>query len=145
MEELDSAPRPDWAAMGWITNRLPTCEDADGDGDVWMPRGICEPTSGRNTFVNYRAVVAVGQPWYSRYPRISQPAPVFSKVMQSCGFSQTNPTEPAPITARQAVQIAFAALDTEKTCLIALCNDGSLWCLQACSPEWAELPAIPQP
>jgi hypothetical protein len=46
--------------------------------------------------------------------------------------------------ARQAVQIAFAALDTEKTCLIALCNDGSLWCLQACSPEWAELPAIPQ-
>jgi hypothetical protein len=146
MNETDNAPRPDWAAMGWITDRLPTRKDADGDGDVRLPirPGICDPRKDF-FFANYRTVVAVGQPWYSRYPRIGQPAPVSSKVMQSCGFSQANPTEPAPIAARQAVQIAFAAVDAKTTCLVALCNDGSLWGLQACSPEWTELPAIPQP
>jgi hypothetical protein len=131
MNETDNDPRPDWAALGWITDRLPTCEDADRDGDVWMPRGICESTSGRNTFVNYRAVAALGQPWWS--------------IDAADRANQSAPTEPAPITARQAVQIAFAAVDAKTTCLVALCNDGSLWCLQACSPEWAELPAIPQP
>jgi len=76
-----------------------------------MPRGICEPTRGSHAFVNYRAVVAVGQPWYSCYPRISQPAPVFSKMMQSCGFSQANPTEPDRI----------AELEQRVTKLEALC------------------------
>jgi hypothetical protein len=132
MNETDSSPRPDWAAMGWITDRLPTDEDADADGDVWIPRKITDSAENGpdRTYVSYLAVVAVGQPWWSlnAADRADEPAT----------------TEPAPITARQAVQIAFAAVDAETTCLIALCNDGSLWGLRACSTEWTELPAIPQ-
>jgi hypothetical protein len=131
MNETDNDPRPDWAALGWITDRLPTCKDANSQGNVWLPQETGDSAESEDgTFVNYLAIAALGQPWWS--PNAADRA------------NQSAPTEADRIAARQAVQIAFAALDTEKTCLIALCNDGSLWCLQACSPEWAELPAIPQ-
>jgi len=65
------------------------------------------------------------------------------------------PTEPAPtepdriepdrIASRRVVQIAFDAVDAETSALIALCDDGSMWCSATGSPEWTELPAIPQP
>jgi hypothetical protein len=67
MERTDNDPQPDWAALGWITDRLPTCQDADSGGDVWLPRSTCEPTmeAEYTTFVRYWAVTAVGQPWWS--------------------------------------------------------------------------------
>ena len=65
MNETDSAPQFDWAAMGWITDRLPTCQDADSEEDVRLPirSGICDPREDF-FFANYRTVVAVGQPWW---------------------------------------------------------------------------------
>ena len=67
MSETDNDPRPDWAALGWITDRLPTCQDADSGGDVWLPRSTCEPSmeAEYTTFVRYWAVTAVGQPWWT--------------------------------------------------------------------------------
>jgi hypothetical protein len=78
MNETDNDPRPDWAALGWITDRLPTGQDADADGDVWLPRGICEPSfAAATTYVSYLAVVAPGQPWWSpnAADRANEPAP----------------------------------------------------------------------
>jgi hypothetical protein len=79
MERTDNDPRPDWAALGWITDRLPTRKDADSDGDVWLPREITDsPEDGPNgTYVSYLAVVAPGQPWWSSNAadRANEPAP----------------------------------------------------------------------
>jgi hypothetical protein len=66
MEQNTATPQPDWAALGWITHRQPTAADADGQGDVWLPRRIADPIDGDTTFVNYRTVV-LGQPWYSKH------------------------------------------------------------------------------
>ena len=59
--------------------------------------------------------------------------------------TEPTPTEPDRIASRRVVQIAFDAVDAETSCLIALCNDGSIWRLNAYDDYWAELPAIPQP
>jgi hypothetical protein len=78
MNETDNAPRPDWAAMGWITDRLPTCQDADSDGDVWLPREAGESAEpGEGTYVSYLAIAALGQPWWSpnAADRANQSAP----------------------------------------------------------------------
>jgi hypothetical protein len=73
MNETDNAPRPDWAAMGWITDRLPTRKDADSQGDVWLPRETND-SAGEGTYVSYLAVVALGQPWWSLRANQSAPA-----------------------------------------------------------------------
>jgi hypothetical protein len=59
--------------------------------------------------------------------------------------AEPTPTEPDRIASRRVVQIAFDAVDAETSALIALCDDGSMWCSATGSPEWTELPAIPQP
>ena len=85
MEQNTATPRPDWAALGWITHRQPTKADADYEGAVWLPRNIADPIEGDTTFVDYRTV-ALGQPWYSK------DAP----EMQD---GEPTPTEPDRITA----------------------------------------------
>jgi hypothetical protein len=76
MNETDNDPRPDWAALGWITDRLPTRKDADSQGDVWLPRETND-SAGEGTYVSYLAVIAVGQPWWSlnAADRADKPAP----------------------------------------------------------------------
>jgi hypothetical protein len=76
MNETDNDPRPDWAALGWITDRLPTCQDADLGGDVWIPRETND-SAGEGTYVSYLAVIAVGQPWWSlnAADRANEPVP----------------------------------------------------------------------
>jgi hypothetical protein len=133
MEQNTATPQPDWAALGWITHRQPTEVDADHQGDVWLPRKAAVPFHGDTTFANYRTVV-LGQPWYSHCAPEMQPTP-----------AQPTPTEPDRIASRRVVQIAFDAVDAETSALIALCDDGSMWCSATGSPEWTELPAIPQP
>jgi hypothetical protein len=59
--------------------------------------------------------------------------------------AQPAPTEPDRIASRRVVQIAFDAVDAETSALIALCDDGSMWCSATGSPGWTELPAVPQP
>jgi hypothetical protein len=78
MNETDNDPRPDWAALGWITDRLPTRKDADAQGNVWLPREMGDSAEGEDgTYVSYLAVVAPGQPWWSSNAadRANEPAP----------------------------------------------------------------------
>jgi hypothetical protein len=75
MDQNTATPQPDWEALGWITHRQPTAADADGQGDVWIPRSPGESTSGITTFVNY-GLITLGQPWWSPYvPSKAEPEP----------------------------------------------------------------------
>lgn len=74
MEQIDNAPQPNWAEMGWTIHRLPARTDANSAGNVWVPRQICKPTSDDTRLVNYQTIVP-GQPWHSEYAQADQPAP----------------------------------------------------------------------
>ena len=119
MNRTDNDPRPDWAALGWITDRLPTCQDADSDGDVWLPREVGE-SAGGGTYVNYLAVVAVGQPWCS------------SNVADRA--NQSAPTDPDRIAALEhrvaqnvrAQSVLAAALVKRLEALEGLAPDGAV-------------------
>ncbi len=110
----------------WITDRLPTWQDADGDCEVQAPyRPDTEPEDG--VYVDYRVIVP-GQPWWSRNAaaRAAQQAP---------------PPAPAPAPAPTRVVYAMcAAFDN----MYAACNDGTVW---ARSPMcgWEQVASIPQP
>jgi hypothetical protein len=102
MNETDNDPRPDWAALGWITDRLPTRKDADSDGDVWLPReSFADPIDGDRTYANYLAVIAPGQPWWS--PNAADRA------------NQSAPAEPDRIT---ALEQRVAELETFRAQLL---------------------------
>ena len=104
----------------WITDRLPTEADGDGDGDVRMMYG---PGSDDYTFAHW-SHVGHGAPWQRT----------------SCWEPPTEPTptEPDRIASRRVVQIAAStSLD-----LFALCDDGTIW-INVSRSDWAELPAIP--
>ncbi len=105
----------------WITDRPPTEADGDMDGDVRMQ---LRPGEDSHHLVHWS--YAGGAPWQHTSLR-------------------RQPAEPAPTASRRVVQIAFDAVDAETSALIALCDDGSMWCSATGSPEWTELPAIPQP
>ena len=106
----------------WIVDRLPTEADGDPDGDVRMKR---TPGVDAHHLIHW-SYVGAGAPW------------------QRTGWWEP-PTEPDRIASRRVVQIAFDAVDAETSALIALCDDGSMWCSATGSPGWTELPAIPQP
>jgi hypothetical protein len=106
----------------WITDRLPTAADADGDCEVVAPyKTDTEPEGG--LYVDYRVVVP-GQPWWSRNAatRAAQPTP-----------------PPAPAPAR--VVTAMAA--TQYRVFVA-CSDGTMWDWPPAGGEWRQLPSIPQ-
>jgi hypothetical protein len=106
----------------WITDRLPTAEDADSDGDVKIKTGLCQdPENGE--YAHYTLIVP-GQPWWSRNAaaQAAQPTP---------------PPAPAPT---RVVTAMCAAFDN----MYAACNDGTVW---ARSPmcAWEQVASIPQP
>jgi hypothetical protein len=106
----------------WITDRLPTVEDADGDGDVKIKTGRYQgPAEGE--YAHYDVVVP-GQPWWSRNAaaRTAQPTP---------------PPAPAPTRVVTAMTAAFDSM-------YAACNDGTVWARSPMCP-WHQLPSIPQP
>jgi hypothetical protein len=110
------------AMAEWITDRLPTWQDADWDREVQAPyKTDTEPEDG--VYIDYRVIVP-GQPWWSRNAaaRATQPTP-----------------PPAPAPARVATAMC-AAFDT----MYAACNDGTVW---ARSPmcAWEQVASIPQP
>ena len=126
----------------WITDRPPTEADGDEDGNVWMRLSPLATTH----FSVHWSYVGGRAPW--RHAPGWQPS------------AEPAPAEPPTDPTRRVVQIAFDAVDAGRSALIALCSDGSLWCLQACSTDcsdgslwclqacstdWTELPAIPQP
>jgi hypothetical protein len=118
----------------WITDRPPTEADGDMDGDVNM---VTAPGADFDDYVLVHwSYVGDAAPWQHTkwWKPPAEPTP-----------TEPTPTEPDRIASRRVVQIAFDAVDAETSALIALCDDGSMWCSATGSPEWTELPAIPQP
>jgi hypothetical protein len=183
------------ATNEWITDRLPTEADADGDGGVRVPTQPNAPVSlDLNSYAyQHYTLVVPGQPWWSDEAAarvdVAAPAPAFAVGQQwrrrngkvvtvtqldpgtefpictddnywyradgaSCtGSSQHDlirmvsspdpqpaPPAPAPELTRKVVQIATP----ERSLLVALCNDSTMWALETAGP-WHQLPAIPQP
>jgi hypothetical protein len=161
--------------MNWITDRVPTREEAAVNGNVLIPRR----TIGW-TFANYKDI-SVGQPWLSPFAKESpppQPEPFVVRCysaddrpsVKGNGFdgleiggyreeaeefiswvnarlSQVTlaPPEPEP---RKVVQIAVCnATDKTYLCLYAVCNDGTAWAHFPAldGTPWHQLPPIPQP
>jgi hypothetical protein len=107
----------------WITDRLPTAEDADADGDVQiMSRRDMHPTGGH--YSEYECIVP-GQPWWSSKAaaRAAQPTP-----------------PPAPAPTRWVTTMAGVGLS-----FIAACNDGTIWAISNLGGKWLPIAPIPQP
>jgi hypothetical protein len=63
----------------WITDRLPTAADADGDGDVRVPRRNAQHPEGERTWYQHYTLIVPGQPWWSsRAAQRVEPAPTLS-------------------------------------------------------------------
>jgi len=106
----------------WITNRLPTMEDADEDGEVMVKTArVQSPADG--DFAHY-SVVVPGQPWWSRKARFRQ-------------MIHAAPPAPAP------TRVVTALASDAEFGTIAACNDGTIWNIGS-GPEWTRLPSIPQ-
>jgi hypothetical protein len=114
----------------WITDRLPTAEDADGDGFVRiMTRRGSHPTNGH--FAKYDCIVP-GQPWWSeRVPRVP-------RVPRAARAAQQTPP-PAPAPARVVTAMTYA-----NNVLYAACNDGTVWARRLAG-DWLQADSIPQP
>jgi hypothetical protein len=102
----------------WITDRLPTEADADGGGDVRVPR---DPEGLRLWYQHY-GVIVPGQPWWSEKA------------------AERVEVEPVPVPAPTRNVDWITAAGSE---LYALCDDDTIWILG--HPGWTQLPAIPQP
>jgi hypothetical protein len=110
----------------WITHRLPTAADADGEGDVKVPYSIESLTKGPRYSYNYLhySDAVPGQPWWSEKAAAN--------------------ASPAPT--RKVVQIAVTPNTPEKkTTLYALCSDSTIWWVSDYSASWTQIPPIPQP
>ena len=123
----------------WITDRLPTERDADGDGDVRVPRDLGADPLTLYGYQFYKWIVP-GQPWWSRNAATApEPAPE----------SAPEPApEPAPVAGRKIVQFVHVPEnDYHGQKAFALCDDGTMWTSSIsntmCAP-WQQLPPIPQ-
>jgi hypothetical protein len=135
---------PQENTMDWITDRLPTERDADGYGNVRIPKYPADlpdkSRDGSRVYQHYSLIIP-GQPWWSRWAVQADPTPA-------------EPPAPAPVAERKIVQVAvLPENETEdkivNPCLFALCNDGTLFGLplknEMSTDAWHQLPPIPQP
>lgn len=104
----------------WITDRLPTWQDADKDCEVLAPyKPDTSPEDG--VYIHYTVIVP-GQPWWS----------------PNAAARPTPPPAPAP-----ARVVTALAIDSDDV-IIAACNDGTLWAMSL-GKQWCQLSSIPQP
>jgi hypothetical protein len=106
-----NTPQP--VLSGWINDYLPTEEDADIDGDVFIPIGDFEGeewTSWRN--------IKEGDTW-----------------RHSTGCNR--------FTLKPRTFVSVVPRPGGEDCLIAVANDGTAWKLSAYTSEWSQLPALP--
>ena len=98
----------------WITDRLPTEEDADCDGEVFVlsDRGV--------DFISWNHVVTLGTPWRP-----------FAK-----------PTEIFP-TERRFAFVSRAIEPGGDHIIDAIDDDGNAWWMVAGSSEWNRLTPLP--
>ncbi len=114
----------------WITDRLPTAADADGDGDVRVPAhpGLKPDDPLRCPSWQHYSLIVPGQPWWS----------------PKAAAAVTSAPPPTPDATRK-VTLLTATTDGNRDCLYAHCNDGTLWVLEVNNNHpWHELPAITQ-
>jgi hypothetical protein len=120
--------------MDWITDRLPTERDADGYGNVRIPKYPADlpdkSRDGSRVYQHYSLIIP-GQPWWSRWAVQATPASV---------------EPPAPPAERKIKQFAYIPKTEDKgEKVIALCNDGSLWYASPGWLNWLSFAPIPQP
>lgn len=107
MERPPNNPQPPENSMAkwtWITHRLPTADDADGNGNVVIPcpPGITSAVQGAYKWKHFSALSAAGEPWF--------PAPS-SLTLKGANWPDTEPV-PAPEHAdpvEQALQECYRA------------------------------------
>ena len=125
----------------WITDRPPTEADGDINGDVRIRRA-----PGSDTTRHLHWSYAGGAPWQhtSYWKPATEPTPTEPDRELFIPAAQVEELRIPFSSARRVAQIAFNTVDAETACLIALCNDGTLWRLNSHDVCWTELPAIPQ-
>ena len=162
---LCGGPRYPQGMTDWITDRLPTADDAEDDdaidaGDVRVQRQPDRSPTRVWNYTNYRLVVP-GQPWWSpkAQAKIDAAKPAAAKAEREIFIPNADEIIPIP-TARKIVQIAETSVKITPTptarkivqvveastgLLYALCDDGSLWfsANDEDSP-WFRRPSIPQ-
>lgn len=119
----------------WITHRQPTAADADGDGDVSVPRYY--PEDDKELYVFYQYVGA-GVPW-----------------MHSDCYRGVPPVEPQAVPVPPPVVRTFRHVSglvaaNGSTYITAVADDGTAWYRQFPSNrpqdgEWLPHPPLPQP
>jgi hypothetical protein len=116
----------------WITNRLPTEEDADSDGNVLVKRKPDDTPEDGGVYAHH-SIVVLGQPWWSPHAEDA---------------AGTAPA-PAPAT-RKVVQIAVVPDKRNvEDWLYCLCDDGTMHRRLTGSGsrlnDWSQIRSIPQP
>lgn len=119
----------------WITHRQPTAADADGDGDVFVPRDY--PPNDQAQYVSFQ-YVGPAVPW-----------------MHSDCYQGTFPAEPQDTPAPAPVVRTFRHISglvaaNGSTYVTAVADDGTAWYRQFPSnrfqdDEWLPHPPLPQP
>jgi hypothetical protein len=74
----------------WITDRLPTEADADGDGDVRVPRRPGQHSQRGHWWYQHYTLIVPGQPWWSEKAPVSvevEPATMPAKPALALGQS----------------------------------------------------------
>jgi hypothetical protein len=122
--------------MDWITDRLPTERDADGYGNVRIPKYPADlpdkSRDGSRVYQHYSLIIP-GQPWWSRWAVQADPTPA-------------EPPAPAPVAERKVEKLLHVP-ETERypDTFVALCSDGTLWMSPTSVITWHQLSPIPQP
>jgi hypothetical protein len=158
----------------WITDRLPTEADADGEGDVKVPDAF----GGGKRWQHY-SLVDLGQPWRSALAWVAptHPFAIGQRWQRRDGKIVTVTTVDAdgnfPVIAdaicyridgttptynegRRLVRLVSslkpAPAPTRKVVqiavgveLLALCDDGTMWAISESGGPWTQLRASPQP
>jgi hypothetical protein len=123
--------------MDWITDRLPTEADADGEGEVRIPAIPGSRPNKRYELQHYSLVVA-NQPWWSHWAD--------KRVAAAAAQAPSEPPAPAPPAERKIKQFVYVPKTEDMgEKVIALCNDGTLWYASPGWLNWHSFAPIPQP
>jgi len=120
----------------WITDRVPTRQDADADGGVV----VCFCRRGKCVYaLSDWDAVDLGEPWLPF---------ILPRASEQSGFAAAKPPTPQPSTPQPPtpclVERRFVSLISHSTALIAIADDGTSWIKQHASDcDWHPLRTLP--